>query len=301
MRFDVISWVKDGAWVLPRTLKRLERVLPSECVHRKIMVDDHSSDETREIGKDFNWEVYSNPESGISSGANYALSKVDCPFFMSFEQDLLLSEDWFTKISPLFDKERVAVASGVRFSTHPKAIRDLEKYVYMKYLQEKNLAPYLSNRKASVFTLGKTLDNTLYVTEVIKKIGGFPMMSTNCGIDALLAYTLNVNGFRWNVSATCVSKHIRRGLRQELSHQRWYAIASVETRKKILAKNLDTLDCLGGFVTFKHAVQRLLLSPIAGVFVSVKMRNPMIALVHPLIKLSWFVGYLDSLKVSEGE
>ena len=61
---------------MPTTLKNLEEILPSEFVPRKIMIDDGSTDETRAIAKDFNWEVYSNPESGISSGANYALNHV---------------------------------------------------------------------------------------------------------------------------------------------------------------------------------------------------------------------------------
>lgn len=80
-KFDIITWVKEGSWVLPTTLKRLEKVLPNEKVHRKIMIDDHSKDETKAIGKEFNWEVYSNPSSGISSAANYVLNKVDCLLF----------------------------------------------------------------------------------------------------------------------------------------------------------------------------------------------------------------------------
>lgn len=72
IKFDIITWVKDGAWVLPTTLKRLENVLPNEKIHRKMMIEDDSKDETRAIGKEFNWEVYSNPGSGISSAANYA-------------------------------------------------------------------------------------------------------------------------------------------------------------------------------------------------------------------------------------
>jgi len=296
-KFDVVSWVKDGAWVLPATLLNLETVLPSEFVHRKIAVDDHSRDDSVKILKDFGWDVYRNPNSGISSGANYVLSKVDCPFFMSFEQDLFLSEDWWPRIPEMLDEDNVAVASGVRFSTKPETIRDLEKYVYKKYLMEEKLAPYLSNRKASVFTLGKTLDNTLYKTEIMRKIGGFPYLSTNSGIDTLLTYTLNSHGFRWQVDPSCVSQHIRRGLKQELNHQRWYAVASAETRQKILSQGLDTEDRMGGFITFKHAIERLLLSPLAGAFVAYKMRNPMIAVVHPLIKLYWFMGYLDSLKV----
>lgn len=118
-------------------LEETGRSLPSEFVHRKIAVDDHSSDDTVKILKDFGWDVYPNPNSGISSGANYALSKVDCPFFMSFEQDLLLANDWWPRLPELLDESDVAVASGVRFSTKPKAVHDLEKYVYRKYLMER--------------------------------------------------------------------------------------------------------------------------------------------------------------------
>ncbi|PVX24561.1 MAG: hypothetical protein CW716_09830 [Candidatus Bathyarchaeum sp.] len=295
-KFDIISWVKDGAWVLPATLLNLESVLPSEFVHRKIAVDDGSSDDTVKILKDFGWDVYRNPSSGISSGANYGLSKVESPFFMSFEQDLFLTEDWWHRIPELLDDSSVAVASGVRFSTKPDTIRDLEKYVYRKYLMEEKLAPYLSNRKASVFTLGKTLDNTLYRTDVMRKVGGFPYLSTSSGVDTLLTYILKAHGFEWRVDPSCVSQHIRKGLKQELNHQRWYAVASAETRHKILSQGLDTEDRMGGFVTFKHALERLLLSPLAAAFVACKMRNPRITFVHPLIKLYWFVGYLDSRK-----
>ena len=80
-KFDIITWVKEEEGVLPTTLKRLEKVLPNEKVHHKIMIDDHSKDETKAIGKEFNREVYSNPSSGISSAANYALNKVDCLLF----------------------------------------------------------------------------------------------------------------------------------------------------------------------------------------------------------------------------
>lgn len=294
-KFDLITWVKDGAWVLPTTLKRLEDVLPTELVHRKIMVDDGSKDETRNIGKDFNWEVYSNPGSGISSGANYALSKVDCPFFMSFEQDLFLSKDWCAKILGLMENDKVAVASGMRFSNCPKAVHDLEKYVHMKYLLEEKIAPYLANRRASAYTLGKTLDNTLFRTSAVQKIGGFPVIKTGFGIDTLLSYTFYQHGYVWIVDPTCHSIHLRHGLSQELKHQRWYAVAAIETRERLKKMELD-LPWNVLEIGVKYSGIQLLMSPFVGVFVSIKTRNPMISVVHPLLKLFKFVGHLDSLK-----
>jgi len=139
------------------------------------------------------------------------------------------------------------------------------------------------------------LDNTFYKTEMIRSLGVFPVLQSNSGIDTLLAYLIYKHGFEWKVNPDCVSVHIRKGLRQELRHQRWYAIASVEARNNVKKLNVDG-SYLSTFLNFRHGFQRLLLSPVAGVFVSLKMRNPLIAVVHPLIKLFWFVGYLDSRK-----
>ncbi len=41
------------------------------------------------------------------------------------------------------------------------------------------------------FTLGKTLDNTMYRTQIIRKIGGFPKTQLNAGMDTLLAYAID--------------------------------------------------------------------------------------------------------------
>ncbi len=284
-------WVKDGAWVLPKTLRRLEQVLPNKSVHRKIMVDDHSTDESRDIGKRFGWEVYANSESGISSGANFALSMVDCPYFMSVEQDLLLSKHWWSQVSCLLSDSKFGAASGVRFSNKPQAVHDLEQYAYRKYLVDPQIASYLSKRKLSSLTLGKTLDNTMYKTDVIRAIGGFPCMSANCGVDTMLVFKLRQHGYDWNVNPLCQSVHLRRGLQQILNHQKWYAAASQEITYKLEQLGLSADDLDHGI---KHSF-RWLLSPFVGTFVAAKMRNPLICIVYPLIKLYNFLGYVTKL------
>lgn len=293
MKVDVVGWFKDGAWCLPGTLKRLDEVLPSECVHRRIAVDDSSRDGTVEILKDFGWEVYHNPSSGISSGANYALSKVDCPVFMSFEQDLFLAKDWWDKIPPLMVDDNVAAASGVRFSTTPKAIRDLEMYTCKKYLVETKLTPSLAGRKIERLTYGKTLDNTLYRTEAIRGIGGFPRRRLGGGIDTILALVLNFYGLKWRVNPFCVSQHIRTGIRHELAHQRWYASCAVETHEIIVSQGLSPGNVVGSNLSFRQVAKKFLLSPFVGFLIACKLGDPSVALVHPLMKLMWLIGYLE--------
>lgn len=78
MKFDIMMWTLNGERFLPSVLRRVEEAIPKKIVHKKIMVDDHSTDNTVKIAKDFNWEVYSNPSTGISSGANEALRHTEC-------------------------------------------------------------------------------------------------------------------------------------------------------------------------------------------------------------------------------
>lgn len=75
----------------------------------------------------------------------------------------------------------------------------------------------------SAFTLGKALDNTIYKTEIIKRLGGFPKMRVNAGVETILAYMVTEAGYYWVVDYNTQSTHLRSGLRQELNHQEWYA------------------------------------------------------------------------------
>lgn len=279
--FDIVTWVKNGGWCLPRTLSQLEEVIPPNVIHRKIAIDDASTDDSVKILKRFGWEVHQNPGAGISAGANYALKLVDCQYFMSFEQDLFLSPDWFDKVTPLVTG-KVAAASGIRFSDKPKSIGDIEKYVHKKYLME-SLASYLKARKESAFTLGKTLDNTFYNTDVIMSVGGFPVMPSSSGVDTILAYKLNEAGFKWVVNADVQSVHFRKDLTQCLKHQYWYAVALNEVKRQLPSYP----------VSVKQDIQRLAISPLTALFMSIKMKNPKIFLFHPLLRYYRLMGLLS--------
>lgn len=281
--FDIVTWVKNGSWCLPRTLLQLEKALPSETIHRKIAIDDASTDESVKILKSFGWEVYKNPGKGISAGANYALQLVDCPFFMSFEQDLVLSQNWFNNVTSLV-KGNTAVASGIRFSDKAKTVGDIEKYVYKKYLMEIKLAPYLQDRKESAFLLGKTLDNTFYNTKIIRSIGGFPVLPSSSGIDTILAHRIRKNGFNWTVNPKVQSIHLRKNFTQNLRHQYWYSSALKEAKLKDPKLTLS----------LKQEIRKFAASPMTGFVMGLKMKNPKIFFVYPLLRFYRLRGFLSA-------
>lgn len=282
-------WVKDGVETLPKVLKRIDEVIPKEAVCHKILVDDHSVDDTVKIAKEFNWQAYPNPETGISSGANEALRHVDTGYFMSFEQDLLLAEDWRLKVPPRLNNPKIAVASGIRFASKPQGVKKLQQYVAKKYRGERSLSPWLRSREMSAFTLGKTLDNTIYRTNVLRSVGGFPIMRVNAGVDTVLAYKIKDAGYEWCVDYNIQSIHLRKGLRDELQHQYWYGTQLLEIWREIREKTgvQPPMNKFG-------VISRFFLSPFTGVFVALRTHEPSIVIIHPLVKWSYMHGLLDS-------
>ena len=290
-KVDLVMWTKNGAKTLAPVLARINKAIPSEAVGKRLIVDDQSTDNTREIARSLGWTVIPNEGTGISDGANTALKNVEAEFFVSFEQDLLLSPDWWKTIPPLLESPSVAAASGMRFASQPRGVRALQLYVARKYRGEANLSSWLRKRREAAFTLGATLDNTIYKTRVVRLIGGFPKIKVNAGVDTTLAYRLRQAGYGWVVDFDVQSVHLRSGLDHELRHQYWYGTQSNEIWRRI-TNEMDQQPPISKFGIF----YRFFISPFTGLFVAYKTREPTVVLIHPLIKFYYLKGFLESGK-----
>jgi len=290
-KVDLVMWTKNGGKTLPSVLKRINLVIPLENVRNRLIVDDNSTDDTVKIAEANGWQAIPNAGTGISSGANTALKSVECDYFVSFEQDLLLARDWWEKIPPYLENHHVGAASGMRFASQPRGVTRLQQYVALKYRGEAQLSSWLRTRQNAAFTLGSTLDNTIYKTAVIRSIGGFPVVKTNAGVDTTLAYKLKMAGYSWIVDYNVQSIHLRTGLRHELRHQYWYGTQTPEIWRTVEedSHNRAPISRFGIFYRFA-------ISPFTGVFVAYKMREATIAFIHPLIRFYYLKGYLESGK-----
>jgi len=282
-------WTKNGAETLPPVFERIYEVIPVEFINKQIVADDRSTDDSREIARSFGWTVVFNEGKGISDGANTALKHVASDYFISFEQDLLLARDWWRRIPVFLDVPNVAAASGMRFADKPSGVRKLQQYVAKKYRGEAELASWLRTRQMAAFTLGKTLDNTIYKTKIVKQLGGFPKMRVNAGVDAVLAYKIQQAGYNWVVDYTVQSIHLRQGLKQELHHQYWYA-----TQLYDIWRRIETETNRPPPITKMGIVFRLCVSPFTGLFVALKTREPTITYIHPLTRFYYLKGLLEA-------
>ena len=290
-KVDLVMWTKNGAKTLPAVLKRINEVIPSERVNKRVIVDDQSTDNTSEIALAYGWTVVFNEGKGISDGANTALKQVETEYFVSFEQDLLLARDWWLKIPSCLEYPQVGAASGMRFADKPRGVRKLQQYVARKYRGEATLASWLRTRQKAAFTLGSTLDNTIYRTSVIRGVGGFPKVKVNAGVDTTLAYRLNQAGYGWVVDYNVQSIHLRSGLRHELSHQYWYGtqVHEIWCRIQLETNQPPPISRFGIFYRF-------VISPFTGLFVAYKTREPTIVYIHPLVRFYYLRGYLEAGK-----
>ena len=278
MKVDMVMWTKNGAETLPLVLKRIGEVIPDKSVNKRVIVDDHSSDSTREIAESFGWTVVSNEGKGISDGANNALKQVESDYFISFEQDLLLAHDWWQKIRQYLLDEHTAVASGLRLSSQPADLRKLQEYATERIQKEEN--------NSDSFLYGKTLDNTIYKTEVIRQLGGFPKLPFSAGVDNVLAQRVHLNGFQWKVDYSVRSIHLRKGLREELKHCYWYG-----TCFNALIPLLS-----GKIVDIQPQILRLLFSPLRGLEIAFKKNAPQVAFIYPLTRLAILRGIIAGRK-----
>jgi len=274
-KIDLVMWTKNGAGTLPSVLKRISEVIPDKFVNNRIVVDDHSSDNTRKIARSFGWTVVPNEGSGISDGANTALKHVTTDRFISFEQDILLASNWWDKIPKLLKKDKVAIASGIRLPDRPLSIRKLQEYVHEGYRKQ-----YVNDES---FTKGKSLDNTIYKTKILRKLGGFPVLQVSAGVDTVLAYRVYDAGYRWLVDYDVISTHLRGSLWREIKHYHWYGKCH-KGLKEVLGKT--RMPSVG------RIVLTTLFAPIRGTEIALKKKSLKLTFVYPLIRTAILLGVI---------
>ncbi|MFX1464970.1 MAG: glycosyltransferase [Promethearchaeota archaeon] len=266
---DLVMWCKNGGYCLNSVLKQIEKVIPSKVVHKKILVDDYSTDNTREIAKRHDWKVVYNNGKGVGDGANTALNHVDCEFFVSFEHDLVLANDWFEKIPPqIINNKGVGAAQGVRLPDH-KLLRKLQEFKI--------------EREQRVGRTTHSMDNTIYRTDVIRDVGGFPKLP-GAGVDSILVHKVLKSGYRWITDFNVISIHLRKGIKEEIRHYYGYGLASPKVSLHDPSINLHRIILTFGF------------SPFQGFHIALTKHDWRLAFLYPVIRFATFWGYIKGIK-----
>lgn len=275
MKVDLVMWTFNGEKTLPFVFNRINNVIPEDIVNQKFIVDDDSRDRTVSIARSHGWNVLKNEGRGISDGANTALKHVETPYFCSFEQDVFLASEWWNKVSNLIlDRPYVGAACGLRFLPRNNFCYSIE--------------PYQLTRKDIDFYggFGKTLDNTIWKTEALRSVGGFPKVNF-AGIDTMLSHLLESKGYKWLVSYDVKSLHLHHGgLLSEFKHYYFYGLSLPQIYSRLKTKNLYQTE------NARALLIRFAKSPVSSLRMALKMHDSRLLFCYPIIRLCWLLGYI---------
>jgi glycosyltransferase involved in cell wall biosynthesis len=259
---DLVMWTKNSAKFLPTVLKQIEKVIPSEVIKNKIIIDDHSADNTVSVAQSLGWTVHYNSGKGIGQAYQTALHYITADFLVSVEHDVVLTPDWWSKISPYMENSKVVVAQGVRAGTNP-IIHKLDEYTIERQDEASKL-------------LNISLDNNLYRMSIIRKYN----IDVISGLPA--SQQLDKLGFKWLIDTKTVSGHIRSSV--------WWLIQhDYKAQKDHISRNpnLDMRACF--FVN----LFRFIYSPIRALDMSVKKNCPQLMVIYPIDRLWIMKAYAE--------
>ncbi len=269
-------WTLNGEKTLPLVLSRINEIIPKDIVNQRLIVDDGSKDNTVTIAGKYGWNVIKNEGKGVGDAANTALKHVQTSYFCSFEQNVLLSSNWWIEVSSLIlNKEDVGAACGLRFLPRSNFCFSVE--------------PYQLTRKDIDFYggYGKTLDNTIWNTETLRSIGGFPKVNF-AGIDTFVFRLLESKGYKWLVAYNVRSLHLHYGgLLNEFKHYYFYgkSLPKIYSRLKNFYTFYENENLSALFLRF-------LKSPVSSFKMALKMHDSRLMFCYPIIRLCWLLGYI---------
>jgi glycosyltransferase involved in cell wall biosynthesis len=277
-KVDLVMWTKNGEKFLPKVLERIEEVIPLERVKQKILIDDNSTDETSRIAKDFNWTVYKNPAGGIASGVEEALRHVECKYFISIEQDVLLAKNWWEKVPPFMNEKDVACAQGIRVSINP-TLRLLEEYA----IKERRIT-------------NVSIDNNIFKTDIVKALGKIPRGCPVCVDSAIMKQMIWKTPYKWVTIPQVVSLHLSRD--NVLNYLRHY--------RRIAKMCKKTIYCTVGGVgfskpmnpKFRNVIRVFITSPLRGLQLAIKKQHAHIFWAYPATRLYAFPESIREWKKS---
>lgn len=262
MKIDLVIWTLNSERVLAKVLVNAEKVIGKENINQKILVDSGSKDRTIEIGKSLGWKIITSLKRGIAHQANLALNYVETEFFVSIEHDLLLNKNWFKTISEYFKDKNVSVAQGIHISTNPIL------YKHDLWLM------YDSGIKHDAY--GISIDNTMFRTEDIRSVGGFPeLCPISC--DRELRDEIRKINKKWIIDRNLRSWHLRSNYWNSVIHDCKYAM--LRERKERTNARSDRMKLWGKI-------------PFIQVYYSLKyLHEPRLLPYYTLHKLSLILGY----------
>jgi len=256
-----------------------------------LVIDDGSSDRTKEIAKEMNVNVLSKENSGKADSLNKALRLVDSEFVAVIDADSYPSKDSFKKMISQFNEKTAAVTSCVLVKEPKNLLEKMQATEYVFISWARKLLDFLD----CVYVTPGAL--SVYRKKALLEVGGFDIK--NLTEDIEITWNLLKNKYKIGMClcARTYTTPPNKFLKFWKQRLRWH-IGGLQTLLKYKGTMFRSgFGSLGSFISPFFLASLILSLTGLGIF-SYIVLNKMIyyaSLITSLFSVSSFGFYLSSL------
>lgn len=282
MKLSVIILTKNNQETIEECLNS---VMNSEIENYEIIVvDAHSKDNTLEIAKKYTKNIFYDTGKGISEARNVGIKNSLGDFLLFLDADAYVEKNCIKEMLKEFENEKVA---GVQCNPKP-----IIKTQISKAIGEAWLTFYEKFHKSGKY------DNPKYIGGPCLMFRKKQMEEVNCFDEKIgygnddydVSYRIYKNGWKFVVLKEMLCYHHPRHTLNELikEYSGWAGGTVIFLKKfpKFYEENGISL------------IIPKIFSPIQGIILTLKYKNPMHLILYPLTKWIWLISYFKSLMKS---
>ncbi len=175
---------RNAAKSLPRCLAAARRILDQGLLHRIIVVDDGSTDDTGSVAEQHGASCLRSPPRGRSAARNLGWREAAEEIIWFMDADCVPRDDTLSALLPPFDDPTVAGVGGS--FTMPDSGPLLARLIHQEIIQRHLAMPERTNFVAT--------GNAAYRRDVLEQVGGFDEGFLRAQ-DAELSYRVRAAGY----------------------------------------------------------------------------------------------------------
>jgi cellulose synthase/poly-beta-1,6-N-acetylglucosamine synthase-like glycosyltransferase len=234
-----------------------------------IVVDDHSSDESARIVREFS-QIYDNlrllnqkiGKKGPAAARNLGIKQAKGEFIASTDSDEMMFSEWLNELLPYFSDSNIAAVGALLKESHP-----LDSGISPK-IQSILINPL---DKPSTVAAG----NVVYRKKILQEIGGFNEFCSFNDLDVDLHYRLREKGFELIAVQKYLGQHKQRhSLKAFYKRMRGFGAAGLIIALLNSKKVFSDFENKNGLVNYLALFSMIIISLIAFIvflFISPKL------------------------------
>lgn len=303
MKLTIVILTRNNIATIEECIESTMSYYKDGHINEIIVVDGHSTDGTQEIVKKYPIKFFQDDHKGIANARNIGWRKASGEIILFLDSDAYLEKGFLPRILNFFEDENIAAVGcrviSVTKNNIMKTTGEWQSYHYDRL--RKNLSS--SNSFSDLYFRIIGLNNQIFISgpvyairrKCLEEINGFDEKHKSGGEEINLSKKLVDLGWKltWWLDAP-VYHHPRDSIRALIQERcEWgkgdylFIIQSNENRiTKAINLSLALISRIG--------------SPVLGLWLAIKFKNPLHIMLFTLANYSWLKGFIIELASTRG-